>query len=238
MWDHFPKGTIHMLPSMTFSQAPTSLFLLLGVVLTFAVIIVACSKGSRDRQAGCTSLPLWVIVALVVLAVLIYGRIGDVVSSEYGSLFSVSPHSQTTVHVAPAPTPSTRAYYIWYARQAATAVHINPDVFVRQIEVESDFNPSAVSRAGAIGIAQFMESTARAWGVDPYDPERSLTGAARLMAHLLSVYQGSYAKALGAYNAGEAAINAAIKRAGASWQGYIPLETRRYIQAILQGMSL
>jgi hypothetical protein len=149
-----------------------------------------------------------------------------------------SSHASSSAVASPPATPGTRAYYIWYARQAATAVHINPDVFVRQIEVESDFNPSAVSRAGAIGIAQFMESTARAWGVDPYDPERSLNGAARLMAHLLSVYHNSYAQALGAYNAGEGAINAAIKRGGASWQAYIPLETQRYIQAILRGMQL
>jgi soluble lytic murein transglycosylase-like protein len=134
--------------------------------------------------------------------------------------------------------PGTRAYYVALARQDAQEVRINPDCFVRQINQESGFNPHALSPAGAIGIAQFMPETARTWGVDPHNPEQSLKGAARLMAHLLSTYHGDYAKALAAYNAGENAVNRAVSRGGASWVAYVPLETQHYIQTIMGGMQL
>src|SRR5215471_12886082 len=81
-----------------------------------------------------------------------------------------------------------------YARQAANRAGIDPDIFVRQIQQESGFNPSARSPAGAIGVAQFMPDTARGLGVDPTDPYASLDAGARLMASNLQKYGGDYAK--------------------------------------------
>ena len=48
-----------------------------------------------------------------------------------------------------------------YARQMARKYGIDPELFVRQIQMESGFNPRAKSGAGAVGIAQFMPSTAK-----------------------------------------------------------------------------
>jgi soluble lytic murein transglycosylase-like protein len=218
-------------------MAGVGIVVLMLLALMFRKASAPQVQFTPQRKQG-IGLGLWILIILA--ALLFFSQLPWLLTHLpiHNVPVQVSASHTSATAVASPPALGTRAYYIWYARQAATAVHINPDVFVRQIAVESDFNPSAVSRAGAIGIAQFMESTARAWGVDPYDPERSLNGAARLMAHLLSVYHNSYAQALGAYNAGEGAINAAIKRGGASWQAYIPLETRRYIAAILQGMQL
>jgi soluble lytic murein transglycosylase-like protein len=165
---------------------------------------------------------LWVIVGIVALVFL----------SPFLVTHSTSPQQKTSSSPSSL-APGTRSYYVALARQDALAVHIDPECFVRQINQESGFNPHALSPAGAIGIAQFMPETARAWGIDPRDPEQSLKGAARLMAHLLSTYHGDYAKALAAYNAGENAVNRAVLRGGASWQAYIPSETQHYIAVIL-----
>jgi soluble lytic murein transglycosylase-like protein len=122
--------------------------------------------------------------------------------------------------------------YMSLARQDAQRVGIPPETFVRQINEESGFNPSALSPVGAIGIAQFMPATAAALGINPYDPIDSLWGAASLMASYVRTYY-DYAKALAAYNAGPGAVQIAVRKGGSNWRAYLPLETQRYIYIIL-----
>ena len=71
--------------------------------------------------------------------------------------------------------------YRQLAYQKALKYGLDPDLFLRQINQESGFNPKAVSSAGAIGLGQLMPNTARELGVDPTDPEQNLEGAARYM---------------------------------------------------------
>ena len=80
-------------------------------------------------------------------------------------------------------TGKTQLDYHQVARQDALNVGIDPNLFERQIQTESGFNPNAVSQAGAIGIAQMMPETAAGWNVDPHDPVASLSAAAAAMAH-------------------------------------------------------
>lgn len=122
--------------------------------------------------------------------------------------------------------------YVAIARQEAYNAGISPDLFVRQINQESGFNPWAVSPAGAIGIAQFMPGTAASLGINPRDPLQSLRGAAQLMAGYARQY-GVYAKALAAYNAGPGTVNWAVRMGGANWYGWLPYETRNYIRVIM-----
>ena len=87
-----------------------------------------------------------------------------------------------------------------------------------------------MSSAGAVGIAQFMPSTADAIGVDPFDPFSAIAGAAQLLASYVSAYDGRYANpyaaALAAYNAGPGAV--------AAYRGVPPYpETREYIDDIV-----
>jgi Transglycosylase SLT domain/Bacterial SH3 domain len=111
-----------------------------------------------------------------------------------------------------------------YARAAAEAVGLNPDIFERQIQQESDFDPDAESPAGAVGIAQIMPSLHP--NVDPHDPEASLDYAAQWMADLLRQFGGRYDLALAAYNAGPGNV--------AEFNGVPPFaETRAYLNAIL-----
>ena len=73
---------------------------------------------------------------------------------------------------------------------------------------ESNFNPYAGSPAGAQGIAQFMPSTAAAYGLrNPFDPEEAIDAQAHLMSDLIHQF-GSPQLALAAYNAGPAPVEA------------------------------
>jgi len=121
------------------------------------------------------------------------------------------------------------------ARQKAIRYGLLPDVFERQIDLESKFDPNAVSAAGARGIAQIMPDTARGWGVNPRDPVASLDAAAKNMAAYVKTYGGgtkdpvkmraAYDNALRAYNAGPGAVEAS------KGKGYG--ETKEYVNKII-----
>ena len=123
--------------------------------------------------------------------------------------------------------------YVAIARQDAINVGIPPDYFVRQIYAESGFDPNASSPAGAVGIAQFEPGTAAGLGINPYDPVQALSGAARLMASYAIQYNGDYAKALAAYNAGGGNVDYAVRTCGAGWLNCVPAETQNYIYKIM-----
>lgn len=71
-----------------------------------------------------------------------------------------------------------------------------------QLAQESGFNPKAVSHAGAKGIAQFLDGTAKQYGVDVNDVASSIDGQARFMRDLLKKSNGNWEMALAFYNAG------------------------------------
>lgn len=134
----------------------------------------------------------------------------------------------------PPPVILPGSQYVAIARQDAINAGISPDYFVRQINQESGFNPNAVSPAGAVGIAQFLPSTAAGLGFNPYDPVAALNGAAHLMANYNHNYGGNYAKALAAYNGGPGAVQNAVNGCGeANWMNCLPGETRNYIRTIM-----
>ncbi|MGN6255673.1 MAG: lytic transglycosylase domain-containing protein [Solirubrobacterales bacterium] len=85
---------------------------------------------------------------------------------------------------------------------------VPPALMAGQLMAESGFNPNVGSPAGAQGIAQFMPSTAAAYGLDdPYDPVAAIDAEAHLMSDLLRQF-GSPELALAAYNAGPAPVEA------------------------------
>jgi hypothetical protein len=92
--------------------------------------------------------------------------------------------------------------------RAASRWNVSPAVLAAQLLAESNFNPLAVSPAGARGIAQFMPATAAAYGLsDPFDPADAIDAQAHLMSDLLRQF-GDVALALAAYNAGPAPVSA------------------------------
>ena len=91
---------------------------------------------------------------------------------------------------------------------SASRWNVSPGLLAAQLEAESGFNPRAVSPAGALGIAQFIPSTARSYGLrDPFDPVASIDAQAHLMSDLLRQFH-SVPLALAAYNAGPGAVAA------------------------------
>jgi soluble lytic murein transglycosylase-like protein len=73
---------------------------------------------------------------------------------------------------------------------------------------ESGFEPTAVSKSGAIGLAQLMPATAEGLGVNPHDPLENLDGGARYLAWTIKEF-GSLELGLAAYNAGPGNVRAA-----------------------------
>jgi hypothetical protein len=92
--------------------------------------------------------------------------------------------------------------------RAATHWNVSAALLAAQLMAESNFNPFASSPAGAQGIAQFIPSTAAAYGLtDPFDPVAAIDAQAHLMADLIHQL-GSPQLALAAYNAGPAPVEA------------------------------
>ncbi len=109
---------------------------------------------------------------------------------------------------------------------AATRWNVSAALLAAQLLAESNFNPFAVSPAGAQGIAQFMPSTAASYGLDePFDPVAAIDAQAHLMADLVRRL-GSPELALAGYNAGPGAVE------GCRCVPAIP-ETRAYVTRIL-----
>jgi hypothetical protein len=92
--------------------------------------------------------------------------------------------------------------------RAAARWNVSAALLAAQLMAESNFNPYAVSPAGAQGIAQFIPSTAAAYGLrDPFDPVEAMEAQAHLMSDLIRRL-GSPELALAAYNAGPAPVEA------------------------------
>jgi len=92
--------------------------------------------------------------------------------------------------------------------RAASHWNVSAALLAAQLMAESNFDPFAGSPAGARGIAQFMPSTAVAYGLrDPFDPVEAIDAQAHLMSDLIRQF-GSPQLALAAYNAGPAPVEA------------------------------
>ena len=110
--------------------------------------------------------------------------------------------------------------------------------------VESALNPEARSRAGAVGLWQFMYSTGKMYDlrINSYlderrDPRKSTDAACRYLRKLYERF-GDWNLALAAYNSGPGNVNKAIRRSGGkkdywSIRPYLPKETRSYVPAFI-----
>ncbi|AIQ25527.1 lytic transglycosylase domain-containing protein [Paenibacillus sp. NPDC058367] len=92
--------------------------------------------------------------------------------------------------------------------QTASAKYGVPvDLIKAVIDTESSFNPNVVSSAGAKGLMQLMDGTARGLGVsDSFNPAQNIDGGVRYLSYQLKRFDGQEKMALAAYNAGPARV--------------------------------
>ncbi|QQE72765.1 lytic transglycosylase domain-containing protein [Brevibacillus composti] len=116
------------------------------------------------------------------------------------------------------------------------------EALVREVvRAESNFNPHAVSRAGAKGLMQLMDATAKSLKVrDVYNPDENLAGGTKYLRELLDRYDGNVKVALAAYNAGPGRIS----RLGIDTDdeleerfSQLPVETQRYVDKIMKRLD-
>ena len=110
--------------------------------------------------------------------------------------------------------------------EAGRVYNLSPNLLKAVARVESNFNPNALSRAGAMGIMQLMPGTAAGLGVtNAYDPVQNIMGGARYLRQMLDRFGGDLRAALSAYNAGPGRV---------SMNGGAPLSfTESYVSRVL-----
>jgi soluble lytic murein transglycosylase-like protein len=125
-------------------------------------------------------------------------------------------------------TPFTQEQIDAAIDQAAARHNVDPSLVRAVIKVESNFNPNAVSRKGAMGLMQLMPQTARSLNVtNPFDPQQNVDAGVRHLKQLMESYGGDVKLSLAAYNAGAGAVarSAGVPRFA---------ETRNYVNRITQ----
>jgi soluble lytic murein transglycosylase-like protein len=135
-----------------------------------------------------------------------------------------APSIRTT---RPVQTNAGASVYEALVLEHASKQSLRPELVFAVIQVESGFNPRALSPKGAMGLMQLMPATARDLGVrNPYDPDDNIRGGTMYLRQLLDKYSGNEELALAAYNAGPAAVD----RYGRQVPPY--RETRNYVKQV------
>jgi soluble lytic murein transglycosylase len=127
-----------------------------------------------------------------------------------------------------APVKNVPAVYADMISSACDRHGVDPSLVRAIVKVESDFNPFALSRKGAMGLMQLMPQTALDMNVqNTFNPHENIDGGVKYLRYLIDRYEGNLPLALAAYNSGETAVK--------KWGTVPPFpETQNYVQRILK----
>lgn len=151
-------------------------------------------------------------------------------TSDTSTQTTVSPDTETSdisQAVSSSNTVSAPADLNTYFEEAAEKYNVDANLLKAIAKQESNFNPSARSSAGAMGIMQLMPSTAKSLGItDAYNAHDNIMGGAQVIAQNLKKYNGDVSLALAAYNAGSGNVD--------KYGGIPPFkETQNYVKKVL-----
>jgi soluble lytic murein transglycosylase-like protein len=172
-----------------------------------------------------------VLVCVLANSALSHAQIASVIDEHGHRIF---------VNAADPPPPPTKTTRSGHARYLATPTpeiaslvdksaenhQVDPKLVHAIIQVESGYNPRAVSNKGAQGLMQLIPSTAQRFGVqNSFNPQQNIEGGVTYLKYLLDLFNGNVPLTVAAYNAGE---NAVLKKGG------IPAytETVNYVQRV------
>jgi hypothetical protein len=177
-------------------------------------LILVLTGSSKMHRVSAFQLVRWVLLPALVVAAPLIGRTQ-----------SLTGDSETVTKDEPQPRLPPTPENICQAIATSAAAHDLPvTFFTRLIWQESRFNPEAVSRAGAQGVAQFMPATAKLRGLaDPFDPFEAIEKSAQLLRDLNQEF-GNLGLAAAAYNAGPGRVRDWLTR-----RRPLPGETRAYV---------
>jgi soluble lytic murein transglycosylase-like protein len=196
---------------------------LAGQVLAVALATVPCTALAEGLQlSGSTKSRTAIFESQARL-------IDEKLAKQYSGSVKYTPGFKkgdvATEEAIPGYRGSYKGEYLEVAKAAARKHGVPEDLFLRLVQQESGWNPTAVSHKGATGLAQLMPDTAAALGVDIDDPAENLDGGARYLKMMYDKF-GSWRLALAAYNAGPGAVE--------EHDGIPPFaETEDYVKAIL-----
>ena len=119
--------------------------------------------------------------------------------------------------------------YDHFIREASELYSVSYPLLKAIIKAESDFNPRAVSKKGALGLMQLMPENIKAMRIsDPFDPWENIMGGARYLRKMLDRFEGKLSLSLAAYNAGPTTVE--------RYNYQIPpyKETENYVEKVLR----
>ena len=147
--------------------------------------------------------------------------------SKKGKLVMRTDAPRSAIRMPSDSSPARYGRYDDHIRQAAALYQIPEDLIRAVIQVESDFDPRAVSPANAKGLMQLMPETAeRMLVTDIFDPRQNIFGGVRYLRVLANLFNGDIELTVAGYNAGEGAV----MRHG----GIPPFpETQEYVKRVL-----